>query len=90
MFSIWKTARQTKKLFLGAGILFIAIFAMLKEWSPAALLPVLCAVYAVRHAKPPLSERGGAGHKKKKPAISKEAADLLQEELWRDGRHRQH
>lgn len=39
--------------------------------------------------KPLPSERGGPGHKKKKPAISKEAADLLQEELWRDGRHRQ-
>ncbi len=61
---------------------------MLKEWSPAALLPVLCLLYMLSGMqKPAPSERGGAGHKKKKPAISKEAADLLQEELWRDGRH---
>ena len=42
MYSSWKNSAPNKKLFLGAGILFIAIFAMLKEWLPAALLPALC------------------------------------------------
>ncbi|MEH7816178.1 ATP-binding protein [Bacillus velezensis] len=85
-----KQRAKQKKLFLGAGILFIAIFAMLKEWLPAALFTGALLLYMLSGMQKPLpSERGGPGHKKKKPAISKEAADLLQEELWRDGRHRQ-
>ncbi|MCT6861908.1 AAA family ATPase [Bacillus velezensis] len=85
-----KQRAKQKKLFLGAGILFIAIFAMLKEWLPAALFTGALLLYMLSGMQKPLpSERGGAGHKKKKPTISKEAADLLQEELWRDGRHRQ-
>ncbi|MFZ7774796.1 AAA family ATPase [Bacillus velezensis] len=85
-----KQRAKQKKLFLGAGILFIAIFAMLKEWLPAALFTGALLLYMLSGMQKPLpSARGGPGHKKKKPAISKEAADLLQEELWRDGRHRQ-
>ncbi|MEC1393532.1 AAA family ATPase [Bacillus velezensis] len=85
-----KQRAKQKKLFLCAGILFIAIFAMLKEWLPAALFTGALLLYMLSGMQKPLpSERGGPGHKKKKPAISKEAADLLQEELWRDGRHRQ-
>ncbi|MFP3671370.1 AAA family ATPase [Bacillus sp. SIMBA_031] len=85
-----KQRAKQKKLFLGAGILFIAIFAMLKEWLPAALFTGALLLYMLSGTQKPLpSERGRPGHKKKKPAISKEAADLLQEELWRDGRHRQ-
>ncbi|MCX3304466.1 AAA family ATPase [Bacillus sp. NEAU-CP5] len=85
-----KQRAKQKKLFLGAGILFIAIFAMLKEWLPAALFTGALLLYMLSGMQKPLpSERGGPGHKKKKPTISKEAADLLQEELWRDGRHRQ-
>lgn len=85
-----KQRAKQKKLFLGAGILFIAIFAMLKEWLPAALFTGALLLYMLSGMQKPLpTERGGPGHKKKKPAISKEAADLLQEELWRDGRHRQ-
>ncbi|MDR7907841.1 ATP-binding protein [Bacillus velezensis] len=85
-----KQRAKQKKLFLGAGILFIAIFAMLKEWLPAALFTGALLLYMLAGMQKPLpSARGGPGHKKKKPAISKEAADLLQEELWRDGRHRQ-
>ncbi|MEL4010654.1 AAA family ATPase [Bacillus velezensis] len=85
-----KQRAKQKKLFLCAGILFIAIFAMLKEWLPAALFTGALLLYMLSGMQKPLpSERGGLGHKKKKPTISKEAADLLQEELWRDGRHRQ-
>ncbi len=59
---------------------------MLKEWLPAALFTAALLLYMLSGIQKPLpSERGGPGHKKKKPTISKEAADLLQEELWRDG-----
>ena len=89
MYSIWKNSAPNKKLFLGAGILFIAIFAMLKEWLPAALLPALCCCICCPARKTAAVRKRRARTQEKKPAISKEAADLLQEELWRDGRHRQ-
>ncbi|WP_416654768.1 AAA family ATPase [Bacillus amyloliquefaciens] len=85
-----KQRAKQKKLFLGAGILFIAIFVMLKEWLPAALFTGALMLYVLTGMqKVPPSERSRPGHKKQKPPISKEAADLLQEELWRDGQHRQ-
>ncbi|AME05854.1 AAA family ATPase [Bacillus siamensis] len=85
-----KQRAKQKKLFLGAGIVFIAIFAVLKEWLPAALFTGALMLYMLSGIQKPLpSERRGAHHKKQQPPISKEEADILQEELWRDGRHRQ-
>lgn len=85
-----KQRAKQKKLFLGAGILFIAIFVMLKEWLPAALFTGALMLYVLTGMQKALpSERSRPGHKKQKPLISKEEADLLQEELWRDGQHRQ-
>lgn len=85
-----KQRAKQKKLFLGTGILFIAIFVMLKEWLPAALFTGALMLYVLTGMQKALpSERSRPGHKKQKPLISKEEADLLQEELWRDGQHRQ-
>ncbi|KXZ24014.1 hypothetical protein AXI59_06800 [Bacillus nakamurai] len=83
-----KQRAKQKKLFLGAGILFIAIFIMIKEWLPAAVFLGALLLYILSgKQKPALSDRTGL--QKREPLMSKEAADLLQEELWRDGQYRQ-
>ena len=76
--------RARQKALSRWGILFIAIFAVLKEWLPAALLPALCCCICCPACKT-AAVRKRSTDTRKKPAISKEAADLLQEELWRDG-----
>lgn len=83
-----KQRSKQKKLFLGAGILFIAIFIMLKEWLPAAVFLGALLLYILSGKRAP-SGRHQTGLQKREPLMSKEAADLLQEELWRDGQYRQ-
>ncbi|MBY8912625.1 AAA family ATPase [Bacillus sp. YC2] len=85
-----KQRAKQKKLFLGAGILVIAIFIMLKEWLPAAVcLGALLLYFLLGKQKSAPPERNQTGLQKREQLMSKEAADLLQEELWRDDQHRQ-
>ncbi len=67
-----KQRAKQKKLFLGAGILFIAIFAMLKEWLPAALFTGALLLYMLSGMQKPLpSERGTDTRKRSRRSLKK-------------------
>ncbi|MGX4765240.1 AAA family ATPase [Bacillus mojavensis] len=81
---------KQKKTVMAAGILFMVLFLLLKQWIPAICIGAALVLYAFTTGRKPLSSEEVRETKEPETDISPREAEAIREALWEDDRNKQH
>lgn len=81
---------KQKKTVMAAGILFMVLFLLLKQWIPAICIGAALVLYAFTTGRKPLSSDEVRETKEPETDISPREAEAIREALWEDDRNKQH
>ncbi|MGV4321005.1 AAA family ATPase [Bacillus mojavensis] len=81
---------KQKKTVMAAGILFMVLFMLLKQWIPAICIGAALVLYAFTTGRKPLSSEEVRETKEPETDISPREAEAIREALWEDDRNKQH
>ncbi|MEC1754886.1 ATP-binding protein [Bacillus mojavensis] len=81
---------KQKKTVMAAGILFMVLFLLLKQWIPTICIGAALVLYAFTTGRKPLSSEEVRETKEPETDISPREAEAIREALWEDDRNKQH
>ncbi|KAF1680337.1 MULTISPECIES: ATP-binding protein [Bacillus] len=81
---------KQKKTVMAAGMLFIVLFMLLRQWIPAITVAAALIVYWLISGKKAPSFRNSRETREPMTDISPAEAEALREALWEDDRNKQH
>lgn len=81
---------KQKKTVMAAGILFMVLFLLLKQWIPAICIGAALVLYTFTTGRKPLSSEEVREREEPEMDISPREAEAIREALWEDDRNKQH